>query len=446
MQKRVLIISHLFPPDAGGGVYRIIKFCKYLPHFGWKPIVLTTKGGYYRDKDETLLKEIPADVEIIRTYSFEPGRRSLKLSAASREKQPSLPSWWSKFIRSLLHAAINWLNNWFYIPDKSIGWIFFAEIAACWVMRKKKIDLIFVSGNPFSCFLIANQLKRWSGIPYLLDFRDAWTLAPYGEKISFLKKKINNALEKRLLKEASAAIMATEPMRQDYAKKYTKLKDKFYTITNGFDKDDLKNVKPIRNNKFTVIHVGSLNLTFRRPEYFLQAFKRVINEERAFKDNAQAIFLGTIDPKLKGYIDSLSLETQIKLIDFLPHSQCLNYMAGADVLLLICGDNMQEQTGKVFEYMLMDKPILALARPEGAAAEIVKQSHRSSIICPPEHVDDITLALKSLYRKWRKKELKPEGLSEQRQHYSRMELTRKLAHIFDDIHQQNLNRIKSYDS
>jgi glycosyltransferase involved in cell wall biosynthesis len=446
MEKKVLIISHLFPPDAGGGVYRIVKFCKFLPHFDWKPIVLTTKGGYYRDKDETLLREIPAGMEIIRTHSFEPGQRSLKLSAASREKQSSLPSWWSKFIRSLLRAAINWLNNWLYIPDKSIGWIFFAEIAGGWLLRKKKIDLIFVSGNPFSSFLIANQLKRWSGVPYILDFRDAWTMAPYGEKASFLKKKINAALEKRLIKEASAIIMATEPMQIDYGEKYPQIKNKFHTITNGFDEDDLKNVKPVWNDKFTIIHVGSLNLNFRRPEYFLQAFKKVIKEERTFQDDTQIIFLGTADPKLMGYIESLSLENQIKLIDFLPHHQCLNYMAGADVLLLICGDNLQEQTGKVFEYMLMDKPILALAHPEGAAAEIVKQSHRSSIICHPKQIDSITSALKSLYHKWRKHELKPEGSNKQRQQFSRLELTRKLTHIFNEIHQQNLARIKSYSS
>ncbi len=446
MEKRVLIISHLFPPDAGGGVYRIVKFCKFLPRFGWKPIVLTTKGGYYREKDETLLREIAADVEIIRTYSLEPGHRSLKLSAASRTELHATKSKWSKLYRSLILGFVNWLNNWLFIPDKSIGWIFFAELAGGWLLRKKKIDLIFVSGNPFSSFLIANQLKRWSGVPYILDFRDAWTVAPYGEKISFLKKKINAALEKRLIKEAAAIIMATEPMQNDYGEKYPQLKNKFHTITNGFDEDDLKNVKPIRNDKFTIIHVGSLNLTFRRPEFFLKAFRQVVDEEKKFKDSAQILFVGNIDPKLKETVKFLDLEKQIRLISFLPHYECLNFMAGADVLLLICGDNLQEQTGKVFEYMLMDKPILALAHPEGAAAEIVKQSHRSSIICHPKQIDSITSALKSLYQKWRKNELKPEGSNEQRQQFSRQELTQKLTHIFDEIHQQNLVRIKSYSS
>jgi glycosyltransferase involved in cell wall biosynthesis len=446
MEKRVLIISHLFPPDAGGGVYRIVKFCKFLPHFGWEPTVLTTKGGYYRDRDETLLREIPANMEIIRTHSFEPGRRSLKLSTYSKGRQSPAQSAWQKLSSSIISNTIDFLNNWFFIPDKSIGWIFIAEIAGGWLLRKKKIDLIFVSGNPFSSFLIANQLKRWSGVPYILDFRDAWTVTPYGEKISFLKKKINAALEKRLIKEAGAIIMATEPMHNDYAEKYPQLKNKFHTITNGFDEDDLKNVKPIRNNKFTVIHVGSLNLTFRRPEIFLKAFRKVVDEEKKFKDSAQILFIGNIDPDLKETIKSLDLEKQIRLISFLPHYECLNFMAGADVLLLICGDNLQEQTGKVFEYMLMDKPILALAHPEGAAAEIVKQSHRSSIICHPKQIDNITSALKSLYQKWRENELKPEGSNEQRQQFSRLELTRKLTHIFDEIHQQNLERIKSYSS
>lgn len=431
MSKRVLIISHLFPPDAGGGVYRILKFCKFLPRFSWQPLVLTTKGGYYRERDESLLQEILPDVEVKRTFSLEPGHRSLQLSAASRGAQPATGAKWIRLRNSFIWNIVNLLNKWFFIPDKSIGWVFFAELAGGWLIRKKKIDLIFVTGNPFSSFLIAHQLKRWSGVPYVLDFRDSWTLAPYGEKPSILKRKIAQTLEKRLLKEASAAIMATEPMRHDYLEKYPNLKDKFYTITNGFDEDDLKGVEPIKHKKFTIIHVGSLNLTFRRPEFFLQAFKKVIEEDD--KKNIQAIFVGKVDSALKSLIESLSLSEEVKLIDFVPHQQCLNYMAGADVLLLICGYNRQEQTGKVFEYMLMGKPILALVHPDGAAGEVVRQSHPGSVICSPQEVEHIAAAIKTFYQKWSRKELKAEGSDSRRQQFSRFELTRKLVNVFNKV-------------
>jgi len=89
MRKRVLIISHLFPPDAGSGVYRVVKFCKFLPCFDWHPLVLTTKGGYYLQQDESLLREIPPEVEVRRTFSLELGLRFIQWSTGSRGELPT---------------------------------------------------------------------------------------------------------------------------------------------------------------------------------------------------------------------------------------------------------------------------------------------------------------------------------------------------------------------
>jgi len=246
--RKVLIISHPFPPTGGGGVQRISKFVKYLPRFGWLPVVLSTRPEYYPVKDESLLRDVPTDTRIVRTFSLEPGRSALAVSSRARgpgRKPRALLSRW------LIDRSIDWL----FIPDKSIGWVPFAVRAGRRILAAEKPDLIFATGNPFSSFMVPYILGRSRNLPYVLDFRDAWTLEPYRKRYATWRESIERRLERRLLERAAFAVMATEPMREAYAEEYPDLAQKLRTVTNGYDEDDFLDIEPRRGSgKFTFLH------------------------------------------------------------------------------------------------------------------------------------------------------------------------------------------------
>ena len=164
--KRVLIISYNFPPMGMGGVQRATKFAKYLPSFGWEPIILTVKDVDYFAKDYTLLKELSSDTKVIRTGSFDPLRLSYLLKSIMKKNKKSRGETYTPLKAKIL--------SWLFFPDNKIGWIPFALSKGLKICKNEKIDLIFSTSPPPSLHLIGYFLKKLTGKVWLADFRDEW--------------------------------------------------------------------------------------------------------------------------------------------------------------------------------------------------------------------------------------------------------------------------------
>jgi glycosyltransferase involved in cell wall biosynthesis len=416
--KKVLIISHPFPPTGGGGVQRVSKFVKYLPRFGWQPVVLSARTGYYPLRDESLLGDIPRDVRVARTFSLEPGRGALAVSAKVRTpgRRQGLRGW-------LIERSIAWL----FVPDKSIGWVPFAARAAGRLLAEEDPDVVFVTGNPFSSFLIPYFLHRSRRIPYVLDFRDAWTLEPYRRRYPAWRERLEKRLEERILQGASAAVMATSPMADTYAERYPALACKLRTITNGYDEDDFLGLTPRRSDRFTFLHSGSLYSAFRRPDGFLRAYRRALDADPAMRRGSRVVFVGSAPSELEGLVADLALGGNVLALGYLPHRESLEHLVGADALVLICGSDRMEQSGKVFEYMRARKPVIAVAREDGAAARVVGECG-GGVVVPGRETGRLQEAIARAFAGEIVPGTDESGLGK----YSREELTRSLAEVLDE--------------
>ena len=411
--KKVLMIAYHYPPLGGGGVFRTLKFTKYLPQFGFQPYVLTVKNPMQMriTRDTTLLGEIPPQVKVFRTFSFE--HRVLR---APR----------------LLNIDLKW----FYIPDVNIGWIPFAVHQGQKIIKKEAIDTIYATAPPFTNFLIGYLLKRKTGKPLVLDFRDPWTQNVFAKYPTMFHRKIEEKIEKSILKIADYIITTTEPMRLKLMEKYPLVKGRCGTITNGFDSEDFEDITSTRTKKFTITYTGYL-YGFRTAKHFLIALKNLLKQNNKIRNKIQVVFAGPTNKQTENIVKELELENVVKIIGYIPHRTSLKLMVNSDVLLLIIATEevFDEKTGslmipgKIFEYLGAKKPILALI-PRGAAADLIRSTN-TGIIVPPTDTNSIKQKISKLFQEWSRGNLRITNGDISK--YDRKVLTEKLAKIFQSF-------------
>ncbi|NOY87777.1 MAG: glycosyltransferase family 4 protein, partial [FCB group bacterium] len=302
--KKVLIIAYSFPPMAVVGVYRTIKFVKYLRDFGWQPVIITLKEPFDWSYNHELFKDIPQDVKIYRTRLFKPlvwwenltaKMKHKKFQAdnsgevaviAHSEQTGKKPKSFIKKVRGFAAAALS-------TPDKSLFWIVTALPKAYRIIKKEKIDCIYVSTPPHSNHLIGYYLKKITGLPFVADFRAPWTQNEYFDdykKIKFFKD-IENRMELAVHKSADAVISNSTFECEGYRRKYAPLVgEKFHPILNGYDPDDFKNLPAKSYDKFTIVYVGGL-YGRRNPNLFLEGVKLFLEKHPDLRKDFQMLFI-----------------------------------------------------------------------------------------------------------------------------------------------------------
>ncbi|KPL02135.1 MAG: hypothetical protein AMJ73_09210, partial [candidate division Zixibacteria bacterium SM1_73] len=201
-ERKVLLITYYFPPMGMGGVQRTSKFAKYLPGFGWTPFVLTVKDVHYWAEDPSLLEELPPEVKVIRTGSFDPLRISFKLKSLFKKRKQR-----NKYVKEST-AQRSKLSSWLFFPDSKIGWVPFALLSGLNLIRKERIDLIFTTSPPPSLHLVGYLLKLLTGKPWVVDFRDPWTGYKFEIFPTRLHLFLKNQLVRLIIKNADRIISA----------------------------------------------------------------------------------------------------------------------------------------------------------------------------------------------------------------------------------------------
>ena len=410
--KKVLVIAYHYPPVGGGGVFRTLKFTKYLPQFGFRPYVLTVKNSMYTPKDPTLVKEIPPEARIIATFSFEH-----RLLRASR--------------------LLNLDPGWFFIPDVNVGWLPFSIRAGTKIIRQENIDVIYVTAPIWTSLLIGYFLKKKTKKPLVVDFRDPWTINPYHKPATKLHAKIENCLERKVLTSADYVITVSHPYKNRLITKYPFLKTRSEVIMNGFDPDDFKNLerKPLQE-KLKIVHTGSL-YGLRSPKPFLFALHKLVQEKPVLRKLIEVQFVGNYGREAPMIVNKFGLNDMVQCIRYLPHDKCLGLMVNSHILLLIVATEGIETsgivTGKLFEYLFSGRPILALAPKESIAGNIV-QSAKAGIVASSNE-EAIKKAILEFYEKWEKGELVSTTEMAEINKYNRRVLTRRLVEIFEKVMQ-----------
>lgn len=417
--KKVLMVAYQFPPVGGSGVQRSVKFAKYLPSFGWEPVVLTRDTTKMALRDEALLKEIKPGTEIIRTPAYD------------------LTVW-----PSVLNKVGKFIAWKVLIPDGEVLWMKRALKTALERVGKGDIDVVYTTSYPYSDHLLGLEIKkRFPDIPWVADFRDEWTNNPYlldkPHRPSRMEKE--KAMERQVLSCADALITNTPVMKDNFVRLNPglDLEKRMVVIPNGFDPEDFEDIKPEnkQNSRFTLTYTGAL-YGRRKPDKILEAIGNLVSSGQVQKDKILIRFIGSYKPDvLKNLIDKNGLQGSVELFGYMDHKECLKYMTGSDAMLLIEGGGPGSEafyTGKVFEYIQTSNPILAVIPEKGAAADIIRKT-KTGIVCDWADVKAIEKGFAALYTSWLQGEnnIIPDKAEIAR--FDRKTLTGNLAELLNNI-------------
>lgn len=252
--KRLLIITYYWPPTGGSGVQRWVKFSKYLPQYGWQPVIYTPENPERLAYDESLLGDVPECAEIIRTRIVEPYgiyRRLVGKKGGQTEVNPV-----SGGRKSLMQRLSLWVRGNFFIPDPRVSWVRPSVRFLKRYLREHPVDAVVTTGPPQSMHLIGLGLKKALGVRWLADFRDPWTEIFYYKHLGLGKfaDSRHHRLERQVLDSADTVIAVTPYVRDDFRRRTA---TPVALITNGFDEDDFAGRTPARHeDRFTIVHTG----------------------------------------------------------------------------------------------------------------------------------------------------------------------------------------------
>ncbi len=409
--NKALLVAYHYPPLGGPGVFRTLKFSKYLPKYNYQPFILTIKNPMYRLKDSSLMGEIPKNIKINRVFAFE--HRILR-------------------VPRLLKLNLKW----FYLPDEHIGWLLFAVFHGSKLIHREDIDVVFAPSPSYSTLLIGSLLKKKTKKPLVIDFRDPWINNSFIDYPTRFHEFIDARLEKYVLTQADYITVASDLIRDDIIKRYPFVKQKIETITNGFDSDDFKNLnQKNRSQKFRIVYTGSIYGQLTAKSFFI-AIKELISEKPELKKKLEVIFVGNYGKETINLVNELKLKETVHLKGYVPHKKCIELIVNSDVLLLLItllGSKGKEiLTGKIFEYLASKKPIIAIVPQDGLASELI-QKLDAGIIIPPRNVNLVKEAIIKFYNLWlNKKQIIIKNNNELQKYDGRL-LTQKLSKIFEKV-------------
>ena len=414
--KKVLWVSYLFPP-LNCGVGRQVKIAKYLPTYGWLPVVLSVKRSRLRPfYDTSIVKDIPPNVEVHRTWSLE-----------------------SRLVMQYLPGLLRINPKWVRIPDQFIGWFPFALRKGLHIIRNEKVDAIFSSSLPNTCHLVAYILKQRTGLPWVADFRDLWTQNPYTSYPAPVLR-LENKMEKAVITMADKITTINDSAENDLRNKYSsEPAEKFVTIAHGYDPQDFQTVdskKSPTSGKFTITYTGSLYGRMK-VDTFMYAVKELLKENEDLSGKLNIKFVGSVLPAER-LAHQLGLERVVTTLGWVTHQEAWSYLSDSDVLLFVLGTGEHGEkasTGKLPEYMATGKPVLALA-PEGVASNIIREAN-IGVVVNPEDREGIKQVVVQMYHKWVSGRLEISPNREVIEQYDIRVLSKRFATIFDELtHEQ----------
>jgi len=279
------------------------------------------------------------------------------------------------------------------IPDPFIGWYPFAIWHAKRLLRRHTFDAVITTSLPNTCHLVGLWVKRQTGLPWIADFRDAWTQNPF---LSYprLVLGLENRLEAQVIRNADMVTAINDPIRSSLAQKYaSEPPEKFVTVEHGYDPADFEGLERTESKALRIVYAGSF-YGRRKPDHFLRALAQLLAESPETRERIRVTFVGqvkAVDPLSR----DLALQDVVAVRDAVDHREVFRLLRDAEVALLIVGegrDSRSISTGKVFEYVGSGATILALV-PDGMAADLIR-STRAGVVVHPENERGIADALR----------------------------------------------------
>ncbi len=423
---RVLVVAYAFPPVGGAGVQRVAKLVKYLPLYGVTPSVLTVKNPSVPVHDDSLERDLPKAIEIMRAPTWEPG-----YATKARVRRASHAE--GGHVAARIRAALVKLGRNLLMPDAQVLWLPGATRALLHRnFSARPDDVVFISGPPFSQFCLAALARARPGTAVVLDYRDEWSLAPsvYAEagRASGIVDKL---LERVLLRCAHAVTTATEAFRIELLARFEFLDPaRVHTICNGYDPDDFPpNPGSPPADRFVMTYVGTV-FSSTSARGLLEAVRLLYQREPDLARLLELRFIGRI---VESEADSFEgTETMgVRTLGYLPHAQALAELARSHAAVCILDDvggAERVYPAKIFEIMHLRRPCLVLA-PAGALSDLVRVCNAGEVVAPRD-ANAIAAVLARMLREFREGRVpassEPVGI----ERFDRRRLAGQFAQVF----------------
>ncbi|MBD5136071.1 MAG: glycosyltransferase family 4 protein [Lachnospiraceae bacterium] len=444
--NKVLICAYIFPPLGGPGSQRPTKFVKYLRNFGYEPVVVTVGNDNNKTKrDESLLKDIPPEVEIIRINNdiFFPEQLS------ETEKTELINIYYGitgseKWINNYVNRVNNNLNQYqeFFIPDTNICW----AIKALNVIQKEiniqEYAACYTTGNPFSIFIIGYYLKKLYGLPWIMDYRDPWTMDDYYNQMVYEERKntlkLEQILERSLLQYSDAVINVAEGYNEEMLEKSVCNEEKLYCITNGYDEEDFADLDISCDNEiFSMCYNGTLYNRHRdKYDIIIDVLNELIKNQVIDKEKFVWVINGrSEDNKIYDFLKEKDIYHIIRFNNFLTHGESISVAMHSDLLIQFGSDKKRKRTGysgKIFEYLRMRRPILSISSKDSILTDLMEETGcgRNFAYCDLEEIRDY---IQEVYFNWQNKSDNRNLNYDKISKYSRINTTKQLAEVIKKI-------------
>ena len=370
--EKVLVITYYWPPSGGAGVQRWLKFCKYLPEFGIEPLVLTVRqeDAAYPVIDDTFTKDIATDLKVYKTPAKNFYRLYGTFKKGNKVPQGGVPSG-KKSLKSKISLA---LRNHLFVPDPRIGWNKEALKKAREIIEQEDITSIVTTSPPHSSQLIGLVLKKeFPKLKWTADLRDPWTDIYYYKdlKHSNWSDQANIKKERAVLENADDLVVVSPNMKKLFTSKGINA-EKINIVPNGYDQADFNELVKVQNEVFTISYIGTAN-----DDYDISAFLESLNELKSEGFEFHFNVIGVFSEEVKERISNMGLDSVVNYKGYLPHDEAIQYSQNADLLLLVIPkveNNKLIYSGKLFEYIATENPILCIGPVDGDAAELVGEN------------------------------------------------------------------------
>ena len=422
--KKILIITYYWPPAGGPGVQRWLKFVKYLLDFGIQPIVYIPENPTYPIVDENLVKEVSEKAIILKQKIFEPYQLASFLSKNKTKKISSgiIPN---QKKQSFLDKTFLWIRGNLFIPDARVFWVKPSVAYLEKYILENNIDTIVTSGPPHSLHLIGLELKQKLDLKWFADFRDPWTTIGYHKSLrlsSFAAKK-HKALEHQVLNTADTIIVTSKTTKTEFQAITNK---PIAVITNGYDTENVE--KQTLDSKFSLAHIGSF-LSERNPLILWKILVELLHEIPDFKSHLEIKLIGAVSQEVLETITQFGLNTYLNNLGYVSHAEAIAHQRKSQVLLLIEIDSEDTKSiipGKLFEYMVSNRPIVAIGPNGSDFAEIITETNTGVFFDYSEKMKLKSVIL-DFYNQFLEGKLQANGVGLQR--YSRKNLTKELSQL-----------------
>ena len=426
-QKKLLIITYYFPPAGGPGVQRWLKFVKYLPEFDIQPIVYVPENPTYPIIDEGLVGQISEKAIVLKNKIWEPYQLA-SIFSKNKTKKISSGIFPHKKKQTFLDKTFLWVRGNLFIPDARVFWVKPSVSYLENYIKENNIDTIVTSGPPHSLHLIGLELKEKLNVKWFADFRDPWTTIGYHKalRLSGYAASKHKNLEHKVLNSADTIIVTSKTTKTEFQAITNK---PISVITNGYDIENVE--KQTLDTKFTLAHIGSF-LSDRNPRFLWESLVELLQEVPDFKSHLEIKLIGAVSQEVLDSISEFHLNDYLNLLGYVSHHEAIAHQKKSQVLLLIeinSEDTKSIIPGKLFEYMVSNRPIIAIGPQGSDFADIIKETN-TGVFFDYSEKEKLKSVILDFYNQFLEGRLQANGVGLQQ--YSRKNLTKQLAQLIKE--------------